>query len=106
MYSKKVIEYAAVHLLHISTVHARQGTRKVFVFNFSYSVWLDTFSHIICCIYVQLNRQCCRAHDIVKIQIIRYMPEATYMPPEKEAVLGLPQLGVRLIWMESRIAVW
>jgi len=41
--------------------------RKIFVFNFDYSVWMNTFCHTchtVCCPYVQLNAQCCETHGI------------------------------------------
>jgi len=50
----EVIEYDAGRLLHISRVHAMQ-VQKALVFTSNYSVWVNTFCHAICCIYVQLN---------------------------------------------------
>jgi len=37
------------------------------------SVCVNTFCHTVCCMYVQLNRQCCESHGTVKISIIWYM---------------------------------
>jgi len=31
------------------------------------SVWMNTFCHTVCCMYVQLNRQCCETHGMVII---------------------------------------
>jgi len=60
---------AVRHLLHIR--ESMPGKRrKSFVSNFNYSVCMNTFCHTICCIYVQLSRQCWETHDIVIITAI------------------------------------
>jgi len=45
-------------LLHISRVHATQ-VQKVLVLKFNYDGWMNAFCPTVCCIYVQLNIQCC-----------------------------------------------
>jgi len=67
--------------------------RKYFVFNFNYSVWMNTFCHNVCCIYVQWLWDLRRWHS----HNINIMIHATYTSSEKEAALGLSQLGVSFL---------
>jgi len=65
------IEYAAMHLLHIKSVHTMR-VQKSFCFQFNFSVWMNTFflQFVKLCINVQLSRQCCENHGTVTIYII------------------------------------
>jgi len=57
---------------------------------------MNTFCHTLCCIYVQLNRQCCETHGIVIIQIIWYMPHVPSVF-RGSSFRSIPQLGVRFL---------
>jgi len=63
--------------------------RKAFVFIFDCIVWMNTFCQAVCCMYVQLNKQCCNTRVIVAINIILRATYTTYISSEKEVALSL-----------------
>jgi len=71
--------------------------RKVFVFNFNYSVWMNTFCHRVSrMLYIfAVEQTMCETHDIVITYNTCHV--ISHMSSENEAALGLPQLGVRFL---------
>jgi len=74
--------------------------RKAFIFNFNYRVWMNIFCHRVYCMLHMCAGKQTILWDLRHRRNINNMIHATYithMSSEKEATLGLPQLGLTFL---------